>query len=125
MINRYHIASFIDNEILTVVTVIIILGQITKTSPLSLENESFDFLGKISYGIYVIHPLLIFLYSKILSNITTYDGLNYLIVYSTILGTTILLSHLSYKYFESKFLKIKERKFSVIRSSGTKNYTQH
>jgi len=125
MINGYHIASFIDNEILTVITVVIILGQITKTSPLSLENNYFDFLGKISYGIYVIHPLLIFLYSKILHSITAFDTLNYLIVYSMILGTTILLSHLSYKYFESKFLKLKEKKFSVIRSSGTKNYTQH
>ena len=124
MINRFHIASFIDNEILTAITVIIILGQITETSPLSLENSYFDFFGKISYGIYVIHPLLIFLFSKILNNITTFNTLNYFIVYSTILGTTILLSHLSYKYFESKFLKLKEKKFSVIKSSGTKNYTQ-
>ena len=35
LINRFHIASFIDNEIITVITVFIIIGQITKSSPIN------------------------------------------------------------------------------------------
>lgn len=122
LINRFHIASFIDNEILTFVTVVIILGQATKSSPISLENKLFDFLGKISYGVYVIHPLLIFLFSKVLKPTTQFETLNYILVYFTILVSTILLSHLSYKYFESSFLRIKEKKYSVVKSSGSMNY---
>ncbi len=125
LINRFHIASFLDNEILTIVTALIIMGQITKTSPISLENKVFDFFGKISYGIYVIHPVLIFLFSKILKDITPWNTANYAIVYAVILGTTIILSHLSYKYFESMFLKIKGKKYSVIKSSGSMDYKQH
>ena len=125
LINRFHIASFLDNEILTMVTALIIIGQVTNSSPISLENRYFDFLGKTSYGIYVIHPILIFLFSKILRDITPFDSLNYFIVYIVVLGTTILLAHLSYKYFESKFLRIKERKYSVVKSSGSMNYTKN
>jgi peptidoglycan/LPS O-acetylase OafA/YrhL len=122
LINRFHIASFLDNEILTMVTTFIILGQVSMSGPISLENRYFDFFGKISYGVYVMHPVLIFLSSKVLKNITSFDLLNYIIVYIVIFGTTILLSYLSYKYFESKFLKIKEKRFSVVKSSATNNY---
>ena len=65
-INKYHFASIIDNEIISVVGLVIIIGQINiKNRLINLENSIFDFLGKISYGIYVVHPLLIFLFAKI------------------------------------------------------------
>ena len=95
------------------------MGQVTESSYLSLENKYFDFLGKISYGIYVIHPMLIFLFSKVLIDISPWGSLNYAIVYISILGSTILISHFSYKYFEIEFLKLKGKKYSVIKSSGS------
>jgi peptidoglycan/LPS O-acetylase OafA/YrhL len=124
-INRFHIASFLDTEFFAVVTSIIIVGQVTRKGIISLENKYLDFLGKISYGIYVVHPLLIFLFSKILKDITSFDSLNYLIVFGSIIGSTIIISYLSYRYFESKFLIIKSKKYSVVKSSASKNYTQH
>jgi peptidoglycan/LPS O-acetylase OafA/YrhL len=120
-LNRFHIASFLDNEIITGITCLIIIGQITGKGIISLENNIFDFLGKISYGIYVIHPLLIFLFSKILKDITSLAIVNYLLVYTSILATTIIIAHLSYQYFEKPFLRLKTKKYSVIQSSGTKN----
>ncbi len=119
-INQFHIASFLDNEFITTITTIIIIGQITKKGLISLENPILDFLGKISYGIYVIHPLLIFLFSKILKEITPFPILNYFIVFTSILSATIILSHLSYKYLEAPFLRLKNKKFTVINSSGTR-----
>jgi peptidoglycan/LPS O-acetylase OafA/YrhL len=118
-INKFHIASVIDNEIIAVVISVLIIGQITKTGLISLENKYFDFLGKISYGIYVIHPLLIILFSKVLYNVTTSPLLNYIIVFTTIVGSTILLSHLSYEYYESRFIKLKSKKYSVVKSKST------
>ncbi|HVG42067.1 MAG TPA: acyltransferase, partial [Chitinophagaceae bacterium] len=50
-INRFHIASVLDHEIISLVTVTLIIGQVTiKNRLISLENGIFDFLGKISYG---------------------------------------------------------------------------
>jgi peptidoglycan/LPS O-acetylase OafA/YrhL len=78
-----------------------------------------NFLGKISYGIYVIHPLLIFLFSKILNHLAVYDPLKYVVVYGIIIGATILLSYLSFKHMESYFLVFKKR-FEVVKSSPSK-----
>jgi peptidoglycan/LPS O-acetylase OafA/YrhL len=119
-INRFHVASFLDNEILSGITAIIIIGQITTSSIFSLERVFLDYLGKISYGIYVVHPLIIFFFSKILKDITMYKEVNYLIVYTLIISTTIIVSHMSYEYFEKPFLKLKSRKYSVVKSSGQK-----
>lgn len=119
-INKFHIASFLDNEFITFFTVAIIMGQVTRKGLISLEKPILDFLGKISYGIYVIHPLLIFLFSKILKDITPFKSLNYVIVYTTILISTFFIAHLSYKYLEGPFLKLKKNKYTVVKSSGVK-----
>jgi len=116
--NKFHVIAFLDNELISIITVIIIMGQITKTGFISLENKVLDFLGKISYGIYIIHPLLIFLFSKILKDITPFKSINYIIVFATILISTFFIAHLSYKYLEAPFLKLKKNKYTVVKSSG-------
>jgi peptidoglycan/LPS O-acetylase OafA/YrhL len=122
-INRFHFASVLDNELVSGVAVILIIGQITRINRIiNLENNLFDFLGKISYGIYVIHPLVIFGFSKLIGDITLNNGYKYLLVYSSIIGTTILLSYLSYEYFEKWFLRLKH-KYTVIKTSATRNYS--
>lgn len=119
-INKFHFISVIDNELICVVTLIIIIGQIEiKNRMINIEIGIFDYLGKISYGIYIIHPLLIFFSSKIISEIHIERTSKYFIVYSFILGITILCSHLSYYYFEKYFMNLKN-KFSIVKSSATR-----
>jgi peptidoglycan/LPS O-acetylase OafA/YrhL len=65
-----------------------------------LESKPLQYLGKISYGLYVWHMLAL--------SITVYFGIqltsiNFLIA----LMITILLAHISYFYYESFFLKFK------------------
>ncbi len=116
-INKYHIASFVDNEIISVVALFLIIGQIrVKNRVLNLETPILNFLGKISYGVYVVHPLLIFLFSKILNHLTIYTPIKYIAVYLIITSSTIIMSYLSYTYFESYFLRFK-KKFVVVESS--------
>lgn len=119
-INLFHFASVIDQDLIAIISVFLIIGQVTKKNQIiNLENKVFDFIGKISYGIYVIHPLLIFLCSKIIGNFSSGNLFDYLAVYLSIIFVTILLSYVSYEFYEKKFLKLK-RRFTTIKSISTK-----
>ncbi|MDO8316023.1 MAG: acyltransferase [Flavobacterium sp.] len=117
-LNLFHISSLIDNEILGIVTVMIILAQITRTNYIvNLDNKLFDFIGKISYGIYVIHPLIIFLSPMILGKFKDSSFVNYIYVYGFILLSTITISYISYMFYEKKFIKLKGN-FAKIKSAS-------
>lgn len=118
-INKFHVASLIDNELVSIVTVSLIIGQIEKRKRIINLNKSiFDFIGKISYGIYVIHPLIIFYLSKVFFFSENAGIWSYILVYAAVIGCTITIAHFSYTYFEKYFLKMKDR-FSTVMSSGT------
>ena len=120
-VNKFHIASVIDNEIISLVALFIMVGQIKiKNRLVNLDKPVLNFLGKISYGIYVIHPLIIFLFSKIIRDLPINLPVKYLLVYLSITGVTILVSFISYTYFEKYFLRMKN-KFVVVNSSDTKS----
>jgi peptidoglycan/LPS O-acetylase OafA/YrhL len=74
------------------------------------------YLGKISYGLYAFHSMLIVLAYRLCGELHFTHGIT-LVVYFFALPATILTAHLSYVYLESPFLKIKER-YTIIRSRG-------
>jgi len=121
VVNKFHIVSLLDHEFVSIITAAVIVGQITKKGLISLENRIMDVLGKLSYGIYIIHPVLIFLLSKILKDITDYMPLNYFIVYGAILMSTILLASISYRYLEKPFLRLKSKKYTVLETTSMGN----
>ncbi|MEO6252908.1 MAG: acyltransferase [Ferruginibacter sp.] len=121
LLNVFHVASIIDHEIVSLVTVILIIGQITvKNRLINLDNRVCDFLGKISYGMYVIHPLIIFFAAKLLKETDLPPLLKYSLVYTFVTGATILISWISYEYFEKRFLRIKMR-YTTVASSNTRS----
>lgn len=120
ILNKFHIASVIDHEIISVVTVAIILGQITvKNRLINLDNKVCDFLGKISYGMYIIHPLVIFFAARLFKGLEWADLPKYIFIYAFVVGVTIILSWCSYEYIEKWFLKLKG-KFAAVKSSNTR-----
>lgn len=120
-INKFHVASLINQEIVCVVALALIIGQIkVKNRVVNLEKNIFDYLGKISYGIYVTHPLIIFFLSFLFVKIEIYTPLNYFLVYVSVIGLTIFIADISYRYFEKYFMKLK-KKFVVVESSPTRN----
>jgi peptidoglycan/LPS O-acetylase OafA/YrhL len=80
-------------------------------SILSLENPVFDYLGKISYGMYMYHTIAVAIGVKLAMNFQQSNWVSYLLTFAL----TIIISAISYQYFEKPFLKIKE-KFTTINS---------
>ena len=119
VINKFHLISFLDNEFISIVSVFLIIGQIQKTNRIvNLDLPFFDFIGKISYGVYVLHPLIIFYVSRYIHFSGNTNIFSYLLVYFSVLIATIVLAYLSYTFFEKKFLLLKERKYSTVPSSA-------
>lgn len=99
--------GFFNLEIYAVLFAIIILNL--ACNPIfskTLEIKPFKFLGEISYGLYMYHPLCIVFSIKLLSMI---GFLNNFSLYLSILFLTISISYLSYTFFEKPFLKLKNR----------------
>ena len=123
-INKFHVASVIDQDLIAIISVFLIVGQITKENHIiNLENKACDFIGKISYGIYVIHPLLIFYYAKFIGQFHSDSIFSYLLIYFLTISTTIILAYVSYEFYEKKFLKLKQ-KFTTVKSVNTKDVLQ-
>jgi peptidoglycan/LPS O-acetylase OafA/YrhL len=78
---------------------------------LSLENPVFDYLGKISYGLYMYHTIAVVIAVKIAMNHNQSNWISYPLT----LILTIIMAGISYQYFEKPFLKLKD-KFAVVKS---------
>jgi peptidoglycan/LPS O-acetylase OafA/YrhL len=77
-----------------------------------LERAPLQYLGSISYGIYIFHPILSYFLrfamekSTFLLKIIQYFPLSY---YFLLSATTIFVAHLSFQYFETYFLRFKTK----------------
>ncbi len=74
------------------------------------------YLGKISYGLYIFHLLV---RNMVISAATRlrYHQSVYVLDWLVALPLTIVVAHYSYRFFESRFLLLKER-FTVVESRG-------
>lgn len=89
--------------------------SINRFSMLKLNNRLFNFLGDISYGIYMYHMVIIFLVilfgTKIFISLNCY--VSTLLFYSIITLLVVAVAWLSKKYFEDRFLRLKT-KFQIL-----------
>ena len=78
-----------------------------------LQNKTMNYLGKISYGIYMYHAIAIqmvgLIYLKVISKFGFQNSLDIIIINCSVICITIILSHFSFKYYESYFLKLKHK----------------
>ena len=113
-------SAIIEIFLIGFVTFSIIIGQINiENRVVNLENMIMSYLGKLSFGIYVYHPLIIFLASHFFKKTNNLNELTYSIfVFGVIITLTIVVSHFSYFYFENHFLRLKS-KFSIIHSTNS------
>jgi peptidoglycan/LPS O-acetylase OafA/YrhL len=66
-------------------------------------------MGKISYGLYMYHPVAIVLCLYVIRQFMPYSLGFSVLLYATSYALTTLLAWLSYEYFEKQFLKLKDR----------------
>jgi peptidoglycan/LPS O-acetylase OafA/YrhL len=81
-----------------------------------LENRAFEYLGTISYGLYMLHMIAVYLTSQLFRSTSWWHGHLWLYLpayYALALGLTVLAAHLSYRWFERPFLRLKDRRFSI------------
>jgi peptidoglycan/LPS O-acetylase OafA/YrhL len=84
-----------------------------------LENKFISYLGKVSYGLYLLHAFIQVFYEKYLVNNPvklSLTNLNlpiisnrYLIDFVFMFIITVAVAHISYQYFEKRFLKYKSK----------------
>jgi len=101
----------VNHFILGILFLFLIYFTINPLNKWTFRNKKLSYLGKISYGIYMYHVTAIFLvypftnkYFELQNKTTIFNNI---ILY---LGT-FLITIISYEFFESKFIKIKDLKF--------------
>jgi peptidoglycan/LPS O-acetylase OafA/YrhL len=67
-----------------------------------------QYLGKISYGIYVYHPLIIFAALNYTDKLPSFPGKSIVELVFIVIITSVI-AHFSYKYWEKPFLKKKKQ----------------
>jgi peptidoglycan/LPS O-acetylase OafA/YrhL len=103
--------AYLNNEIYS-----LLLGYqvfnlaVNPTTFFSLENKVFNYLGKISYGIYMFHPLAIAGAIKLCLLIHLTQSV---ILYLFSLLIAVALAAVSYHFYEKFFIK-KKPKYSVV-----------
>jgi peptidoglycan/LPS O-acetylase OafA/YrhL len=109
---------FITYEVYAVLFAVMILNLAGNTKTLiNLEHPLLSYLGKISYGLYMYHNIVLVGMLRLLkdSGLFSFQTVAGNAVYyiSTILLTVIIAS-LSYEFFEKRFLRIKVRFSTVV-----------
>lgn len=104
------ISLFLPYRHLQVVFYTLALGTIFLNQVNIKEHRIVNELGKISYGIYMYHPILMYFSYEVINRLNISNSIIYvLIIYVTTLSLTFLVSYLSFYYYESYFLKLKTK----------------
>jgi peptidoglycan/LPS O-acetylase OafA/YrhL len=107
-----YILNFNDEVFSLLFAVIILNLAANPKNVIHLENRVFNYLGKISYGIYMYHSIVILFYK----NSIVYP-IHFLIEWAIIFSMTVLVSAISYEWFEKRFIKLKSR-YSIVNSGA-------
>ena len=89
-----------------------------------VETRLFNYLGTISYGLYMVHMIAVYATSATFKASDWWRGHWYLYCagyYAMALGLTILVAHVSYRFFELPFLRLKDRRFALL-ARGSENH---
>ena len=102
-------------ELTTIAGCMLMVNQNSTKLLINLENKLFNYVGKISYPVYIVHNAMIFLCAKLVSWETVSNKpLRYILVTLLVFSTSFLMAQLAHVFIEKPFLKLKEKKFTFI-----------
>ncbi len=104
--------------------VIIMNVSTNLSSVVKLERKVLNFLGRISYGVYMYHMMIIIFVLHLSTLIFPFEertsGLAEIFIYLTSIGLTILVSYLSYVLVEERFIRLKSRYAKITSGEDAK-----
>ena len=111
LLQNYDLFIVIQRVLFSFIFAFIILEQTyCQQSIFKLSRvKYFNFFGKISYGLYCYHGIMITIVLKFSDYLSKSLFTSVIIFPTLIFCGTLLFSHLSYKFFESKILKLKDK----------------
>ncbi len=109
----FHFKIFSD-EIYSLLFALIIFSVVTNNNPIiKFENRLFNFLGKISYGLYVYHWVILILIIQLIKLLGVNFYESHILVNSLIyflgITLTVFISYISYKYIEEPIVNLKNK----------------
>lgn len=107
-VKGYHIPFFTD-ELYSILFAISILNISTNPDVINLDYKLPNYLGKISYGIYMYHWIILELIFKANFKPTENTFLYNILLYGFVFAVTIAVAGLSYRFIEKPFLNIKDK----------------
>lgn len=112
-----HDEAFVDLRVYCLLFSIVVVNAAQNPRTIyRLETPLLNFLGKISYGIYMYHMICIGIAFYIARAVTQEALVQDIINYTLSILLTVFLSWLSFRYFESFFLKLKPHLESLVKS---------
>jgi peptidoglycan/LPS O-acetylase OafA/YrhL len=89
----------------------LLIVNIANEDRFEIKNKAANYLGRISYGVYMYHMIVInlvlFVFMKLQENVQMADWIVILMINIISIIGTVIISHLSFKYYETYFMKLK------------------
>jgi len=115
LIYPIYYPDFLIHECYSVAFAFVLINiSFNTNSIIRLQNRFWDYIGKLSYGIYIIHMPVIFLGQQLLNNKLRNSVQSGISIFLSCSILTLVLSDLSYRFFEKKFLILKEKYSPII-----------
>lgn len=119
LVGRGVTFEFLHYEIYAVLFGILICNFAANPNRIfSLETPWLNYLGEISYGLYMFHTLAIVASIRLLQQTHL---LNEWLLYPLVLTVAVTLAGLSYRFLERPFIRIKKKYAKIISGKDAKN----
>ncbi len=109
----FQFQNTIFQNVFEVILFNLFIVNLANDEKLTIKSSFFNYLGQISYGIYMYHMIVVnfvlFVFMKVQERMYLNELTTILLINFFCILITIVASHLSFKYFEAYFLGLKKR----------------